>query len=331
MNIAHDETGGGKGGLTASNAASYNTPHGDRMLIEDHRLKAFCLVVEMKSFSRAAARKFMTQSAMSHVIRSLERELGVKLLIRDSRMVKPTKAGSMLYAHAKAILERYRRIDEDISVLTSQLRGNLSMVATRTVANVLLPEVLFSFRKHHPDIAITVDVAKTAQVIQNVTDGSADLGFFDARTPRVPVFPEKIASDEVVLIAPDTSQLRHRTPPSASDLLAETFILPAVGSGLRACADAYFRYVGTTPDNFKAPLTVDDPILIIQMVQSGIGIGFASKRSAMRAFQDGSVAVIETGKKKMSLDYHIVFLPDASLPAKTFVEYLRKFRFFAQA
>ena len=72
--------------------------------MEDHRLKAFCLVYELKSFSKAAAAKFMTQSAMSHLIKNLEEELGVKLLNRQGKTVLPTTAGSTFYSHAKKIL-----------------------------------------------------------------------------------------------------------------------------------------------------------------------------------------------------------------------------------
>ena len=60
------------------------------MPMEDHRLRAFCLIVDMKSFSKAAEVKFMAQSAMSHLIKNLEDELGMRLLIRRGKNVLPT-------------------------------------------------------------------------------------------------------------------------------------------------------------------------------------------------------------------------------------------------
>ena len=65
--------------------------------MEDHRLRAFCLVVEKKSFSKAAEAKFMTQSAMSHLIKNIEDELGVKLLNRQAKTVTLTPAGRLFY------------------------------------------------------------------------------------------------------------------------------------------------------------------------------------------------------------------------------------------
>jgi DNA-binding transcriptional LysR family regulator len=76
------------------------------MAMEDHRLKAFCLVVEMKSFSKAAEARFLTQSAMSHLIKNLEDELDMKLLIRRGKSVSTTPAGKIFYRRAKQILEQ---------------------------------------------------------------------------------------------------------------------------------------------------------------------------------------------------------------------------------
>src|SRR4030042_6182945 len=105
--------------------------------MEDHRLKAFCLVVEMKSFSKAAEAKFMTQSAMSHLIKSLEDELGVKLLIRHARNVTPTPAGRIFFKHAKQILDHYKKMGNDIFTHVHKVKGPLSIVASTTVATYL--------------------------------------------------------------------------------------------------------------------------------------------------------------------------------------------------
>src|SRR3972149_6819916 len=91
--------------------------------MEDHRLKAFCLVVEMKSFSNAAEAKFMTQSAMSHLIKNLEDELGVKLLEREAKTVIPTPAGRLFYNYSKKILEIYKKMENDVYSIVNKVKG----------------------------------------------------------------------------------------------------------------------------------------------------------------------------------------------------------------
>src|SRR4030042_5905657 len=88
--------------------------------MEDHRLKAFCLVVGMKSFSKAAEAKLMTQSAMSHLIKNLEDELGVKLLNRQAKMVTPTLAGRLFYDYAMQILGLYKKMEHDVYELVQK-------------------------------------------------------------------------------------------------------------------------------------------------------------------------------------------------------------------
>lgn len=74
--------------------------------MEDHRLKAFCLVFEMKSFSKAAEAKFMTQSAMSHLIKNLENEIGMTLFIRKGKYVIPTPTGKIFYENATDLISQ---------------------------------------------------------------------------------------------------------------------------------------------------------------------------------------------------------------------------------
>src|SRR4030066_1504820 len=115
--------------------------------MEDHRLKAFCLVIEMKSFSKAAEAKFMSQSAMSHLIKNLEDELGVKLLNRQAKMVTPTLAGRLFYDYAMQILGLYKKMEHDVYDLVHKVKGPLTIGASPTVQPDFLPQVFYSFSK----------------------------------------------------------------------------------------------------------------------------------------------------------------------------------------
>jgi DNA-binding transcriptional LysR family regulator len=94
--------------------------------MEDHRLKAFCLIVELESFSKAAQAKFMTQSAMSHLIKNLEDELGTKLLIRKGKTVVPTPAGRIFYEHARQILAQYTKMENTMYTSMQKTKVALS-------------------------------------------------------------------------------------------------------------------------------------------------------------------------------------------------------------
>ena len=144
--------------------------------MEDHRLKAFCLVVETKSFSKAAEAKFMTQSAMSHLIKNLEDELGAKLLNRQAKTIVPTPVGRLFYKHATEILKQYRQMENNIYDLIHKIKGPLSIGASPTAATYLLPQVFFNFSQQYPDVQIEVSVSNTESIIEHLLRGSIDVG-----------------------------------------------------------------------------------------------------------------------------------------------------------
>jgi DNA-binding transcriptional LysR family regulator len=298
------------------------------MKIEDHRLRAFCLVVELQSFSKAAAAKYMTQSAMSHLIRSLEQDLGVKLLMRETRLVVPTPAGKILYSHAQEILRHYRAIDEDICSLTTKMQGELRIVSTRLIANNVLPEILFSFTKAYPDISMDVALEKSEQVIETLSAGRADVGFFEGIVRGLPPQAEKIIQDEIVLIASDSHPLARQKLITEELLAEQTFLFHDVGSGIRECSDALLRSLGMSPDKFRVAMTIADPLLLLKMVQAGVGIAFVSKASALPALQNGSIVPLRISKKKLMRNIYIMTNSGSSLAARTFKKFVRDFRFF---
>ena len=147
--------------------------------MEDHRLKAFCLVVEMKSFSKAAEAKFMTQSAMSHLIKNLEDELGVRLLSRKGKNTILTPAGRIFYEHAKKILEDYKTMGNDIYNLVKKVKGPLYIGASTTVATYLLPQVFYDFSKSYPEVRIHLSVSNTEKIINELQQGKIDIGIVE--------------------------------------------------------------------------------------------------------------------------------------------------------
>jgi DNA-binding transcriptional LysR family regulator len=180
--------------------------------MEDHRLKAFCHVVELKSFSKAAEAKFMTQSAMSHLVKNLEDELGVKLLNRKAKTVTFTPAGRLFYDYARQILQLYKKMENDVYSLAHKVKGPLPIGASPTAATYLLPQVFYSFAKNYPEVQIEVSVSNTEAIIDYLCDGKIDLGIIEGDTKKRTIHFEEIAEDEMVIIASDENPLSKKKP-----------------------------------------------------------------------------------------------------------------------
>jgi DNA-binding transcriptional LysR family regulator len=297
--------------------------------MEDHRLRSYCLVVENKSFSRAAQAKHMTQSAMSRLIKSLEEELGVKLLHRKGKVALPTPEGRLFYEHARKILEDYARMEQDISTATDTAKGALRLGASRTPAIHLLPQVLYDFSKEHPGIRIDLSVRKTASVLRDLKDSRIDVGIVEGIIDSETFSAEAIAEDEVVIIAPEDHPLAKKKNVTIHDLSMQTFILPDQGSGTRELVDGYLRDAGLDAGRIKVRMTVGSPELIVQMVQAGMGLAFASKWSVFTAVKQGMVKLLRVPGKKMKRHFYLISLDhEPPAVAKTFRTFLKEYKFF---
>ena len=123
-----------------------------------HDLAAFVAVAQERSFTRAAAKLGVSQSALSQTIRNLEARVGIRLLTRTTRSVAPTEAGERLL---HGVAPRFEEIDAELDAL-SKLRdkpaGTIRITSTENAANAILRPVLRRFLPHYPDIRVEIVV-----------------------------------------------------------------------------------------------------------------------------------------------------------------------------
>ncbi len=298
--------------------------------MEDHRLKAFCLVVEMKSFSKAAEAKFISQSAMSHLIKNLEDELGVRLLSRQSKSVTTTPAGRLFYSHARKILGQYKEMENDVYRLTKTVKGPLYLGASTTAGIYLLPQVFYNFSKAYPEVKIELSVSNTEAVINLLLEGKIDIGIVEGNLKNPVVCAEAIAEDEIVVIASEDNPLAKKNNVAPQELLSQPFIMPEIGTGIREFIDDFVQEMKYDPNKISVTMSLGNPEVIIQMVQSGLGISFVSKWSAFKAIKEGTVKVIPvTGRKLYRKFYFIGVEKDLStIVTRAFKDFVKNFRFF---
>lgn len=299
--------------------------------MEDHRLKAFCLVCEMKSFSKAAAAKFITQSAMSHLVKNLEEELGVKLLNRHGKTVLATAAGRILYANAKKILEQYKTMGDAVYAAASIVKGPLSLGATTTISTYLLPQVFYSFSRKHAAVSIELVVSNTEKIINDLREGRIELGIVEGDLKKTPVHSDVIAEDEMVFIASDDNPLAAKKTVDMKDLITQDFIMPEPGSGTREFIDDFLRGVGMSLENINISMILGSPELILQMVKSGVGISLVSKWQAFQALKDGSIKLLHFPGKRLRRKFYLIQLgkEPSTISAKAFAQFIKEYRFFA--
>ena len=135
------------------------------MAMDDHKLRVFCTVAETKSFSKASEIIHLTQPAVSLQIQALEELYETKLFDRSSSTVTLTPAGELLYKYAKHILSLYSSAEKEVGELTGLVKGSISVGASTTIGNYLLPQVICDFRKKRAKVKINLGVGNTKMIV----------------------------------------------------------------------------------------------------------------------------------------------------------------------
>ncbi len=250
-------------------------------------------VAETRSFTRAAERCLVVQSALSHQIAKLERELGVQLFARSSRRVEVTQAGEAFVAAARQSLDAAERAVAGAAAAMGEVRGRLAVGVIPTVAAVDVPELLQRFRARHPKVRISLEVAASDELAARVMRGALDAAFVGLEQsvpPPARVAARELARDRLRAVLPVEHPLASRKRVRLADLADETFVDFAAGTPGRAQSDRAFAAAGVVR---SVDFEVSAADLMEQMVRRGLGIALLPSTYELRLPELVSVAVTD--------------------------------------
>jgi DNA-binding transcriptional LysR family regulator len=165
------------------------------------QLEIFSLVAELQGFTSAANRLGISQSAVSHAIKSLEQELGVELIRRHQSQVELSDIGQQLLLRARAMLGLANTLQQEAADARGMKRGTLRIGSFGPTSSIrLLPAILQHFREQHPGIEVHVDEGPDRQVTQWLEERRVDVGFVVLPEERFDTFP--LIEDQLVALLP---------------------------------------------------------------------------------------------------------------------------------
>jgi DNA-binding transcriptional LysR family regulator len=251
-------------------------------------LAAFATVAEERSFTRAAARLGISQSALSHSIRGLERRLGLQLLARTTRSVSPTAAGTALLQDLAPALERIERSLAEVRKQRERPAGRIRLVMSRTAAQLVLLPKLAQFAKAYPEIVLEVTSSNDpVDLVAGEYDAGIQIGEFIQRD----MIAVRVSEDMrlAVVGSPDYFNT-HKVPRTPRDLKDHPCIGFRFSSGIYRWEFEKGRKTLTV--NPQGPATFDDPDLVIRAVLNGIGIGTAMEESLAGMIAQGRLVQV---------------------------------------
>lgn len=240
--------------------------------MELQQMRYVVAVAETSNFTRAAEQCRVVQSALSHQIARLERELGAKLFERTSRRVRLTPAGEAFLPAARQALDAAERARAEVAAAAGEIRGRLAIGAISTVAAVDLPAALKQFHLRHREVRISLRTSPSEELIERVRQGTLDAAFVGL---PLDVKPQGVRSRElargdlVAVVAPD-HPLADAEDVDLRRLAGETFVDFPAGTAGRAHADAAFAAAGVRRE-VAFEVTAAD--LMARLIRHGLGIG----------------------------------------------------------
>jgi DNA-binding transcriptional LysR family regulator len=238
-------------------------------MMELRQLECFLAVVDEGTFTAAASRLRVVQSAVSSTIKALERSLGVSLFTRGPGRPTLTDAGRRLLPEARHMLDLAATTRE---VVRTELAGELH-VGVLTAVPLDLPRMLSDYRSAHPQVHLRLRVMPrgTADLVAALRSGSLDVAFVSMLETLEPALRLTLISREpLLLLLPPNHPLAH-APLTLASLADETWIDGPKGFGNRTVVDTAFTRADLSRE---VALEVADTRWVPSFVAAGLGISF---------------------------------------------------------
>jgi DNA-binding transcriptional LysR family regulator len=253
--------------------------------MELRQLEYFVAVAEERHFTRAAARMHVAQSGLSASIRSLERELGASLFLRNTRSVELTDEGYALLTEARHTLANVAAAKDAVAAVQGLLRGTLAVGTLQCLGAVNLPAILARFHAAHPGVEIQLRQGGSTDLIERVRTGDLDLAFVSAPLDGAPgVTLTPLASEPMVLACGPAHPLRDLDTVDLADLRNETYVDFYPGWVTRDVVD---RAMAAVHVERRVAFEVNDVHWLLDLVGYGLGVAvvpevFTHKKTAAR-------------------------------------------------
>jgi DNA-binding transcriptional LysR family regulator len=237
------------------------------------QLEYVVAIAEEGSFTRAAQRCHIVQSALSHQVARLESELGVKLFERTSRSVRLADAGLLLLPYARQVLGDMAEARNAIDALAGITRGRLRVGMTQTAGRALnLIALIGDFHRQYPEIELSTVSGPGGELIDAVRDGQLDVAVAALRSQGVPegiIFQMAIEVEPLVAVVHAGHRLAARKRVNLEELAgAGPFVEFLANTTLRERVDAAFAAAGTHRDSSFEVGQITD---MVRYAASGLG------------------------------------------------------------
>jgi len=234
------------------------------------QLEIFALIAELKSFTATAEKLGISQSAVSHALKSLEQQWGINLISRTQSDIELTTTGQQLLTHVKELLSISNTLEKEVAAIHGLNEGTLHIGSFGASSSIyLLPEILESFRQRYPKIEIYIDEGEDKEVAQWLLERRIEVGFLIMPDERFDTFP--LIEDRFVALIPNGYPLAQQLYIDPAQLEHCPFIMTMAGS--RHQVELILKNFNVKPD---IKFYVSQILSIVSMAHNQLGVSIVS-------------------------------------------------------
>ncbi|MGB5252011.1 MAG: LysR family transcriptional regulator [Sedimenticolaceae bacterium] len=259
----------------------------------DRRLQVFHTVARLLSFTKAAEALHMTQPAVTFQVRQLEEYFNTRLFDRTHNRISLTEAGARVYQYADRIFEIYSEMENAVREMTGEISGSVTIGASTTIAEYMLPALLGDFRAKYPEVSIHLKVANTDGIVSMVENNAIDLGVVEAPVSNKNLVVDECRRDFLVAIVPPGHAKAGLKKISLDELLEYPFICREEGSGTREVINEYMAGDSNCQACMNIAMELGSPEAVKGAVEAGMGISVVSNATIQKELRLGTLVAID--------------------------------------
>ena len=252
-------------------------------------LKVFCDLVESRSFSRAAMRNMITQSAVSQQIKNLETRFQTQLLRRDGKSVTPTPAGRIFYERSRSILDSFEHMQLEIKSVGQDMAGSVRVAAIYSVGLHEMSVVVKTFLKIYPRVNLHVEYSQRDRVYEDCLNGTIDLGIVPWPEARKGLRIISLPPEKLVLVCAPDHPFAKKHHIDIRKIHGQNFVAFAKGMSSRRALARIFEDNGI---QVNVVMEFDNLETIKRSVEIGAGISIVPLPSIQKEVQSGSLVQV---------------------------------------
>ncbi len=259
----------------------------------DRRLQVFHTVARLLSFTKAAENLHMTQPAVTFQIHQLEEQFDTRLFDRTHNRISLTEAGQKVYEYADRIFELYSEMEAAVQEMTGGVCGALTIGASTTIAEYMLPTLLGDFKEQYPEVTIHLRVSNSEGIVSMVENNTLDLGVVESSVTNKNLAVEICKRDYLVAIVPPKHPLAEKKVLPFSDLLEYPFICREEGSGTREVIGEYLNRLSNCQADLKIAMELGSPEAVKGAVEAGMGVSVVSRATIQKELRLGTLVALD--------------------------------------